>query len=181
MPQLKIYTNEQSMHLQMETRLPLEIEQLLGDAGISYKHIDLAVSADQLMTDEDMMYELQQKIMQVDPQHKFKACSLASVSELFPNYERLRLRYLSEYYIEEDEAYLIVEGKCLISVHDNGRVLQLLCEKGDFVMLPRKTLRWMDMGGKASFTVLKCSEQDEAPVIFYTGSSVADKFPRLEL
>jgi 1,2-dihydroxy-3-keto-5-methylthiopentene dioxygenase len=181
MPQLKIFSKEQSMHLHMETRLPLEIEQLLGDVGVIYKHIDIATSAQQLMSDDEMMLPLKQKIMAAYPQHQFKACSLASVSELFPNYERLRLRYLSEYYVEEDEAYLIIEGKCLISMHYEDQVLQLMCEKGDFIALPRKILRWMDMGGKASFTVLKCSEQEEAPVIFYTGSNISDRFPRLEL
>ncbi len=180
MSQLKIYSNDTAAQLEMEARLPLEIEQLLGDAGIYYQRIPIQHSAAKIMADEEMLVELKSKIIDAHPQHKFHHCSVASVGELFPNYERLRLRYLSEYYVEEDEAYLIIEGKCLLTFHQNNKVLQLLCEKGDYITIPAKILRWMDMGAKANFTVIKCSEQEEAPVIFYTGTNISDKFPRLE-
>lgn len=180
MSQLKIYSKDTFAQLEMETRLPLEIEQLLGDAGIQYQRIDLPHSAAKIMADDEIMEALKAKMMVVHPLQKFHHCSVASVGELFPNYERLRLRYLSEYYVEEDEAYLIIEGKCLLSFHQENKVLQLLCEKGDHITIPAKILRWMDMGAKANFTVIKCSEQEEAPVIFYTGTNVSDKFPRLE-
>lgn len=180
MSQLKIYSKDTAAQLEMETRLPMEIEQLLGDASIFYQRIELQHSASKIMADAELLAELKSKMIKTHPQHKFNHCSVASVGELFPNYERLRLRYLSEYYVEEDEAYLIMEGKCLLTFHKENKVLQLLCEKGDYITIPAKTLRWMDMGAKANFTVIKCSEQEEAPVIFYTGSNISDKFPRLE-
>lgn len=181
MSKLRIFSKESAAHLEMETRLPLEIEQLLGDVGIVYRHLEIAQATGKLMASEELLDNLKQEIMASHPQQKFAFCSMASVSENFPNYERLRLRYLSEYYVEEDEGFLVIEGKCLLSFHTGRQVLQLLCEKGDFITIPAKLLRWMDMGSKASFTVIKCSEQAEAPVIFYTGSLIADQFSRLDV
>ena len=177
MSQLSIYSNDFSTQLEMETRLPLEIGELLADAGILYQHIDLGGL--QSGHDSDVG-RLKQQLLGNNPESRLCQCSVASVGENFPNYERLRLRYLSEYYVEENEGYLVMEGKCLLSFHCRHKVMQLMCEKGDFVTIPQKTLRWMDMGSRACFTVLKCSEQEEAPVIFYTGSNISDIYPRLQ-
>lgn len=179
MSQLKIYSNDFSTQLEMETRLPLEIAELLDDAGIVYEHMDIPQSAGKTELADDVLEELKQRFLQGDRSNGFQYCSVASVGENFPNYDRLRLRYLSEYYVEEDEGYLVMEGKCLFGFHYSHKVMLLWCEKGDYVKVPANILRWMDMGIRANFSVLKCSEHEEAPVIFYTGSNISDIFPRL--
>lgn len=180
MPQLRIYSNDFSTQLEMETRLPLEISELLGDIGIVYDHVDLSSVAGRSPADEMQVEQLKQKMLLAKGQSgcRFGFCSIASVGENFPNYERLRLRYLSEYFVEEDESYLVIEGKCLFSFHCRHKVVQLWCEKGDSVIIPASLRRWMDLGHRANFTVLKCSEHEEAPVIFYTGSNISDIYPR---
>ena len=181
MSQLKIYSNDFSTQLEMETRLPLEIAELLGDAGIIYEHIDLLQPAGKSYLSDEQIDELKKKLLQDDPQNSFHHCSLATVGVNFPNYDRLRLRYLSEYHVEENEGYLIMEGKCLFGFHYRHKVMLLWCEKGDFITIPAKILRWMDLGNRANFTVLKCAEKEEAPVIYYTGSNISDIYPRLVL
>jgi 1,2-dihydroxy-3-keto-5-methylthiopentene dioxygenase len=162
----------------MTTRLPLEIEQLLADIGVIYMHRDLPSFT--LAGTAEVPAELVQTLNDYYPMDDFGFYATAAISELMPNYERLRLRYLSEYSLQEDEGYLLLEGKVLFSFHEQDVVYQLLCEKGDFLRVPRDLLRWLDIGNKAIFSMIRCTQTENIPAFFYTGSNLSDKLPRLE-
>jgi 1,2-dihydroxy-3-keto-5-methylthiopentene dioxygenase len=56
----------------------------------------------------------------------------------------------------------------------------VLCEKGDFINLPRLTQHWFDFGSRPYLKVIRAFTTPEGWVAKYTGSDIASRFPRFE-
>lgn len=176
MTQLRVYNNPEHPRLELESSLPMEIAELLEDASIPYQKIRI----DHAQVDQaGLLRELHEMVKRDFPQNRFDSCAPLAVSAAYPNYDRIRLKYLSEHTLDQDEAYLVLEGVSLVSFHLEGKIIQLQCEKGDFVIIPAHVRRWIDIGDRAQLKGIKCTCQEEMPPIFYTGSNISDRFPRL--
>lgn len=178
MTKLKIYNHPESPVLQLETDLILEITELMDDAGVLYKKlkVDTYVSATYDSEHLQSLYGFLKKEMSLDQLHY---CSLVLLEESSAIHDRIRLKYLSEYTLAQQEAYLILDGKYQINLHSDEKVIQLQCEKGDFILIPADIKRWMDIGESGKLIAVKCTEKEEMASIQYTGSNIADRFPRL--
>ncbi len=178
MTKLKIYKRPESPLLEMETDLPLEIAELMDDAGITYRQINVGPGYYSIHDDEslDKIHRELKKEAVLDKLHH---CSAISVEKSDASHDKIRLKYLSEFTLEQAEAFLILDGKYQINLHLEEKVIQLRCEKGDFIIIPANVKRWMDIGEKGKFSAVKCTEQEEMAAICYTGSNIADRFPRL--
>jgi 1,2-dihydroxy-3-keto-5-methylthiopentene dioxygenase len=96
-----------------------------------------------------------------------------------PNHPELRKKFLAEHVHVEDEARFFVEGSGLFTIHQGGAVYCLLCEAGDLINVPAGTPHWFDMGPSPRFTCIRLFTSAEGWVARFTGSDVADRFPRL--
>jgi 1,2-dihydroxy-3-keto-5-methylthiopentene dioxygenase len=73
-----------------------------------------------------------------------------------------------------------VEGQGLFSIHKEGRVFSVLCEKGDLIAVPDGTPHWFDMGPQPRFTAIRLFTNTEGWVARPTQSDIASRFPRFE-
>lgn len=180
MSRLTIFPEKQADHVQLETDLALEISALLEDQGITFKQAAWHGAVDSLLADEEQQSDIKRDIVPLERQHQFPFHSLVIVDSLYPNFERLRLKYLSEYSVDKDELLYVLEGRLLLSFHINEQVLQLLCKAGDVVIIPAGVSHWLDIGqGNERLCVLFCRQQNQAPIMHYSGNNIADLFPRL--
>lgn len=181
MSYLTIYQHEQPDRIDLETGLPLEIGELLSDYRILYQKIPLDDDVESKALDKDYQLDLKRQAVPMDRQHQFPFATVMIVDHQYPNYDRLRMKYLSEYSLDRDEILLILEGEALLSFHDDNKVLQLLCNKGDAVIIPGGLTRWVDFGeAPGMLALMKCMQQEQDQVMHYTGSHFADFFPRLD-
>jgi 1,2-dihydroxy-3-keto-5-methylthiopentene dioxygenase len=95
-----------------------------------------------------------------------------------PNHPEMRKKFLSEHTHAEDEARFFVDGSGLFSIHHGHRVYALLCEKGDLINVPAGTRHWFDMGPAPRFKCIRLFNDPKGWVAEFTGSDVADRFPR---
>ena len=179
MTKLKIYNDVQSTKIEVETAFPLEISELLNEYGIVYKKIDLPDALSRSSNDEDLFKGVKEMLKPDLQRNNLKHCSVVSLDETNQNVERTKMKYLSEYKLEKNEAYLTIEGTYLLSLHFDEKVIQLNCDRGDFVTVPADINRWMDIGPTGHFSAVRCEESTEAPTVIYSGNNIADKFPRL--
>ena len=178
---LTIYQDEQNPRADLRTELPLEIAELLQDYHIVYRRAAQTADVADIIADRDLQLDIKRNIVPLDRQHQFPFASVMAVDHAYPNLERLRMRYLSEYRLDKDEMLLVLQGQLLLAFHSGRQVLQLLCEPGDFVLIPGGLLRWLDIGAApASLVFMKFMQQAQDQVQHYTGSHIADFFPRLE-
>ena len=110
----------------------------------------------------------------------FRSVDVVSIAPDNPNREAMRAKFLDEHAHKEDEVRFFVAGSGLFSLHVDGKVYEVLCEAGDLIAVPDGTTHWFDMGPAPSFVAIRFFTEPDGWVGHFTGSDIAQKFPRYE-
>lgn len=97
-----------------------------------------------------------------------------------PDTAPMRAKFLSEHTHAEDEARLFAEGSGAFYLHVDGKVLVMVCERGDYLRVPAGTRHWFDMGPDPEFTAVRLFTDPAGWAASFTGDPIADRFPRYE-
>ena len=97
-----------------------------------------------------------------------------------PQRAELRQKFLSEHTHSEDEVRFFVDGKGLFCLHIGDEVLQVLCERNDWLSVPAGTCHWFDMGERPCFSAIRFFNNQEGWVAQFTGDPIAERYPLLE-
>lgn len=97
-----------------------------------------------------------------------------------PEREALRHKFLAEHTHSEDEVRFFVEGRGLFCLHIGDEVLQLVCERNDWIAVPAGTKHWFDMGPAPSFCALRFFNNPAGWVAEFTGDPIAERYPQLD-
>ncbi len=110
----------------------------------------------------------------------FKTVDVVSIAPDNPNREAMRTKFLDEHAHKEDEVRFFVAGSGLFSLHVGEKVYDVLCEAGDLISVPDGATHWFDMGPEPSFVAIRFFTEPDGWVGHFTGSDIAQRFPRLE-
>ena len=97
-----------------------------------------------------------------------------------PDRDALRQKFLAEHTHSEDEVRFFVEGCGLFCLHIGDEVLQVLCERNDWLAVPAGTRHWFDMGPEPHFCALRFFNDPAGWVAEFTGDPIAERYPRLD-
>ncbi|MEI7664789.1 MAG: acireductone dioxygenase [Synechococcaceae cyanobacterium ELA263] len=97
-----------------------------------------------------------------------------------PDRLALRQKFLAEHTHAEDEVRFFVEGRGLFCLHLGQEVLQLICERNDWISVPAGTRHWFDMGPEPSFCALRFFDNTEGWVARFSGDAIAARYPKLD-
>lgn len=87
---------------------------------------------------------------------------------------------LDEHSHSEDERHLFVAGQALLSLHAGEMVFQLLCERGDLLVIPAGTRHWLDVGSQENCVLIRVLGSVEGGQVTLSGDPIAAGFARLE-
>lgn len=93
---------------------------------------------------------------------------------------KARATFLQEHRHGEDEVRFFAHGCGLFTLHLGDRVYAVLCEAGDLLSVPAGTLHWFDMGERPDFAAIRFFQEEDGWVGDFTGTTIADRFPRLD-
>jgi 1,2-dihydroxy-3-keto-5-methylthiopentene dioxygenase len=110
----------------------------------------------------------------------FRTVDVVSIAPDNPNREEMRRKFLDEHFHKEDEVRFFVAGSGLFTLHAGGKVYEVLCESGDLIAVPDSMTHWFDMGPEPSFVAIRFFTEPDGWVGHFTGSDIAQKFPRYE-
>ena len=110
----------------------------------------------------------------------FKTVDVVSISPDHPDREAMRGKFLNEHFHKEDEVRFFVAGSGLFTLHVEDRVYEILCTQGDLIGVPDSTRHWFDMGPAPYFIAIRFFTEPDGWVGYFTGSDLAEKFPRFE-
>lgn len=110
----------------------------------------------------------------------FESADVISVGPEHPQREQLRAKFLNEHTHSDFELRFFVEGRGLFYLHPDERVYLVLCEKGDLISVPAHVKHWFDMGERPNLKCIRLFTTPEGWVADFTGSAIADTFPRIE-
>lgn len=110
----------------------------------------------------------------------YQSVDVIALAPDHPDRATLRGKFLSEHTHGEDEVRFFVDGEGLFTLHEGGRVFNMLCTRGDLISVPAGMKHWFDMGPAPRFTAIRLFVNPDGWVARFTGDSIAERFPRHE-
>ncbi|HRQ65622.1 MAG TPA: cupin domain-containing protein, partial [Xanthomonadaceae bacterium] len=110
----------------------------------------------------------------------YQAVDVVSLAPDHPDRAALRAKFLEEHTHSEDEVRFFVAGAGQFSLHVGNKVYEVLCEAGDLIGVPDGTRHWFDMGPNPSFVAIRFFTEPDGWVGHFTGTDIAQRFPRLD-
>ena len=180
MTRLKILADDNPETVILETADHDEIRRELDKAGVRFERWDATAEISPGDSAESILDAYADDIDRLKRERGYQAVDVVSMWPDHPEREAARKKFLDEHTHAEDEVRFFVDGRGLFSLHINGRVYEVLCERGDLIGVPADTTHWFDMGPRPEFTAIRLFNNPEGWVARFTGSDIAGRFGRLE-
>ncbi|APR80999.1 1,2-dihydroxy-3-keto-5-methylthiopentene dioxygenase [Minicystis rosea] len=156
-----------------------DIRAALAPAGIRFERWRAATELASDATQDAILAAYAESVAALKRASGFATTDVIRVHPETPNHAELRKKFLAEHAHSEDEARFFVEGAGLFTIHHERAVYGILCEAGDLINVPAGIPHWFDMGPRPRFTSIRLFTSPEGWVARFTGSDIADRFPRL--
>ncbi|HEV2621630.1 MAG TPA: acireductone dioxygenase [Frateuria sp.] len=161
------------------TRLE-DIARELGDAGVRFEQWEAGAPIAPGASQEDVIAAYRADIDRLMREEGYQSVDVISLAPDHPDRAALRRKFLSEHTHSEDEVRFFVAGSGQFTLHLRGRVYDVLCEAGDLIGVPDGTPHWFDMSESPYFVAIRLFTNKEGWVANFTGTDIAERFPRME-
>lgn len=180
MSKLEVFTDDNPDEPTAVTHDHAEIADILSSKGVRFQRwqADADVAAGD--SQEQVISAYRGDIDRLMTTEGYQTVDVISLSSAHPQKASLRQKFLAEHTHSEDEVRFFVAGHGLFSLHIDGCVYEVLCEKNDLIGVPAHTKHWFDMGPNPSFVAIRLFNNPQGWVANLTGDDIADKFNRLE-
>lgn len=108
----------------------------------------------------------------------YQSVDVVRIHPQHPDREAMRQKFLSEHTHADDEVRFFVEGAGAFYLRNNHYVLQLVCEAGDLLSVPKHTRHWFDMGPNPMFAAIRLFTTPDGWQAEFTGDKIADSIPK---
>lgn len=159
---------------------PAAISVALARIGVRFEQWEADVMLSHGASSEEVLAAYLTEIGRITEEKGFRSMDVVSITPDHPEREALRRKFLEEHFHKEDEVRFFVEGSGLFTLHVGDRVFEILCEKGDLIGVPDGTTHWFDMGPEPHFIAIRFFTEPDGWVGHFTGSDLAQRFPRHE-
>ncbi len=159
---------------------PQSIADALSEIGVRFERWSATAELGPDATQDDVIAAYQGDVDRLIAESGFRSVDVISLTPDHPQKEALRGKFLEEHTHAEFEIRFFVDGAGQFNLHKNGKVFEVLCERGDLISVPDGTPHWFDMGPNPSFKAIRFFTNPEGWVARFTGSDIAGRFPRFE-
>jgi 1,2-dihydroxy-3-keto-5-methylthiopentene dioxygenase len=156
------------------------IQRELGQRGVQLQRWPARAALAEGAAEEEILAAYAPEIHRVQAGGRYPTVDAIRMTPDHPEREALRTKFLAEHTHSEDEVRFFVEGRGLFCLHIGDEVLQVLCERDDWIAVPAGTRHWFDMGPAPCFCALRFFDDPAGWVADFTGDAIADRFPRLD-
>ena len=156
------------------------IAERLGAIGVRFEQWQASADLEPGASHEAVMSAYRNDIDRLVLEKGFKTVDVVSIAPDHPDREVMRKKFLDEHFHKEDEVRFFVAGSGLFTLHVEDKVYEILCEQGDLIGVPDSTKHWFDMGPAPRFIAVRFFTEPDGWVGHFTGTDLAQKFPRLE-
>ncbi|MEI2454807.1 acireductone dioxygenase [Lysobacter firmicutimachus] len=180
MSRLRIFAEDEPGTPTLSTSDQAQIARELAKIGVGFEQWQAAQPVKPGDTPEAIMAAYRADIKRITAERGFKTVDVVSIAPDNPQREAMRGKFLDEHYHKEDEVRFFVAGSGLFTLHVEPNVYEIKCEQGDLISVPDSTLHWFDMGPEPSFVAIRFFTEPDGWVGYFTGSDLAQQFPRYE-
>jgi 1,2-dihydroxy-3-keto-5-methylthiopentene dioxygenase len=176
MSHLQVFAEDDAATPLLDTSDAAEIEATLRGAGVRFERWPLKPAT----SDSDPLTVYADEVARLMAEGGYQSIDVARITPDHPDRAALREKFLSEHTHGEDEVRFFIDGEGLFTLHHDGRVFNMLCRAGDLISVPAGMRHWFDMGAAPRFTAIRLFVNPNGWVAAFTGSDIAERFPRLE-
>jgi len=159
---------------------PNRIRSTLAEIGVDFERWE----TNELITERDapehILHAYDTWIRDLKRRGGYAAADVISIPPDHPDRVALRQKFLDEHLHAEDEVRFFVAGRGAFYLHADARVWVVVCERGDLIRVPARTLHWFDMGPEPKVVAIRVFTNPAGWVAEYSGNGIAGHFPRLE-
>jgi 1,2-dihydroxy-3-keto-5-methylthiopentene dioxygenase len=180
MSRLRIFPDEHPDQPLLSTRDRERMAHELRAIGVAFEQWEASQPVQAGDPPEAIMAAYRVDIDRLVAERGFRTVDVVSIAPDNPNHAEMRRKFLDEHFHKEDEVRFFVAGSGLFTLHVDDKVYELLCEAGDLVAVPDSMTHWFDMGAEPSFVAIRFFTEPDGWVGHFTGTDIAQKFPRYE-
>jgi 1,2-dihydroxy-3-keto-5-methylthiopentene dioxygenase len=179
MSELRIYSEDNGgTPLSTHTK-HAEIARELAAVGVRFERWEASKPVAPGASQEEVIAAYHADINRLQREQGYQAVDVISLKPDHPDRAALRAKFLNEHTHSEDEVRFFVAGRGQFTLHIAAKVYEVLCMQGDLIGVPDGTRHWFDMSEAPYFIAIRLFTNKEGWVANFTGSDIAEKFPRL--
>ena len=175
MSRLQIFEDSDGTVALTDTQDGAEIAAALAEIGVTFERWPTRP-----VSGGDILAAYAPEIERLKALGGYRSIDVVDVVPDHPDRAAMRGKFLSEHTHAEDEVRFFVGGEGLFTLHADGRVWNVLCCAGDLMSVPAGMTHWFDMGAAPRFTAIRMFVNPDGWVAAFTGSDIAERFPRYE-
>jgi 1,2-dihydroxy-3-keto-5-methylthiopentene dioxygenase len=179
MSQLRIFDESQPHAHLLELQDHALIANALGKIGVRFERWEANQPIEPGAAADDVIAAYRSDIDRLMADKGYQAVDVISLTPDHPDRASLRQKFLSEHSHSEDEVRFFVAGSGQFTLHVDGKVYDILCEKGDLIGVPDGTAHWFDMSESPYFVAIRLFTNKDGWVANFTGNDIANQFPRM--
>ncbi|HEY8011110.1 MAG TPA: acireductone dioxygenase [Rudaea sp.] len=179
MSELRIYS-------ETDGRTPLhtftwhaDISRELNAVGVRFEQWEASKPVVPGASQDEVIAAYREDIGRLQREQGYQAVDVISLTPDHPDRAMLRQKFLNEHSHSEDEVRFFVAGRGQFTLHIGKKVYEVLCMQGDLIGVPDNTRHWFDMSEAPYFVAIRLFTNKEGWVANFTGSDIAQQFPRL--
>ncbi len=165
-------------HERKEISIPAEIKKFMNDRGIIFEQWEASQPLKDTDSQETILKAYEHELAPYMKKNGYVNADVINVHKDTPNIEAIRHKFLSEHTHAEDEVRFFVdgEGEFFFHLKDRGEVFSLLCQKGDFISVPKGYTHWFDLAPKYHVKAIRVFMTPDGWVANYTNSGVEKRY-----
>jgi 1,2-dihydroxy-3-keto-5-methylthiopentene dioxygenase len=164
--------------LKQEIKNPSEIKRFMNERGIIFEQWKASCNLQESDSQGTILEAYKHELDPYMKTHGYLSADVINVHKDTPNLEVIRAKFLAEHTHSEDEVRFFVDGEGQFFFHlpDSKEVFKLLCEKGDFISVPKGYTHWFDLAPKYHVKAIRIFQTQEGWVANYTHSGIEKKY-----
>lgn len=161
-----------------EIRDPKDIKKFMNDRGIIFEQWEASMPLKDSDDQATILKAYEHELKPYMEKNGYQSADVINVHKDTPNIEAIRAKFLSEHTHSEDEVRFFVDGEGQFFFHlpDRMEVFKLLCEKGDFISVPKGYTHWFDLAPKYHVKAIRVFQTQDGWVANYTNSGKEQKY-----
>ncbi|MCD8497697.1 MAG: cupin [Alphaproteobacteria bacterium] len=180
MSRLTVYTDNNPETPVIDTTDGADITAKLKEIDVRFERWEAAKEFASDAPDADVLEAYEADIQRIMQEGGYQTVDILRCNDATPDKPAIRAKFLNEHTHSEDEVRFFVEGAGIFYLRTNGHVYMALCERGDLISVPAGVTHWFDMGPNPNIAALRFFDNKEGWVPHFTGSDIAEKFPKFE-
>lgn len=180
MSRLRIFADDAPDTPQLVTQDGDEIARELEKIGAGFERWQASRPVEPGASQEEVIAAYKADIDRLVAERGFNSVDVISIAPDNPKKDELRTKFLDEHFHQEDEVRFFVAGSGLFTLHVGNKVYEIECVKDDLISVPDGTTHWFDMGPEPYFVAIRFFQKPDGWIGHFTGSDIAQKFPRYE-